>query len=80
LAKQVDVVREVVAELAPGVPVHGAFCFVEGDLPMLGTPEIRGFPLLHRRLLAKRLNASGPLSAEAVAALATGLADRFPPA
>jgi len=36
----------------PDGRVHGAFCFVEGDLPLLGTPEIRGFPLLHRRLLA----------------------------
>jgi len=54
---------------------HGA-----GELALLGTPEIRGFPLLRRRLLAKRLNAAGPLTADAVAALATALADRFPPA
>ena len=33
-----------------------------------------------RRLLAKRLNAAGPLDAAAVAALAAALADRFPPA
>jgi hypothetical protein len=80
LAKQVDAVAAAVAELAPGTPVHGAFCFVEGELPLLGTPEIRGFPLVHRRLLAKRLNATGPLTAGAIAALATALADRFPPA
>jgi hypothetical protein len=37
-------------------------------------------PLLHRRLLAKRLNARGPLATDAIVALATALADRFPPA
>jgi hypothetical protein len=80
LAKQVEAVAQLVAELAPGTPVHGAFCFVEGDLPLLGTPEIRGFPLLHRKLLAKRLNADGPLAPEAVAAVADALAARLKPA
>jgi hypothetical protein len=80
LATQVEAVAAVVAELSPGTSVHGAFCFVEGELPLLGTPAIRGFPLLHRRLLAKRLNASGPLAGETVHALAAALADRFPPA
>ncbi len=60
--------------------MQGAFCFVEGELPLLGTPEIRGFPLLHRRLLAKRLNAAGPLAADTVAALADALAARLNPA
>jgi Nuclease-related domain len=80
LAKQVAAVEAAVAELAPGTPVHGAFCFVDGELPLVGTPEIKGFPLLHRRLLAKRLNADGPLDSAAVSALVAALADRFPPA
>jgi nuclease-like protein len=80
LAKQVEIVAAALTELAPETAVHGAFCFVEGELPLFGTPEIRGFPLLHRRLLAKRLNARGALSGEAVSALAEALADRFPSA
>jgi hypothetical protein len=42
--------------------------------------ERRSFDLLHRRLLAKRLDANGTLDAAAVATIATSLADRFPPA
>jgi Nuclease-related domain len=80
LAKQVAAVEAMVAELTPGTRVHGAFCFVEGELPLVGTPEIKGFPLLHRRLLAKRLNADGPLDTAAVSTIAAALADRFPPA
>jgi Nuclease-related domain len=80
LAKQVAAVQAAVAELASGPPVHGAFCFVEGELPLLGTQQIKGFELLHRRALAKRVNADGPLDAAAVAAIAAALADRFPPA
>jgi Nuclease-related domain len=77
LAKQVAAVRDAVADIAPGTPVHGAFCFVQGDLPLLGTPQIKGFELLHRRLLAKRLNATGPLDGASVARIAAALADRF---
>jgi hypothetical protein len=77
LAKQVEAVAGLVAEIAPGTAVHGVFCFVEGELPLIGTPEIRGFPLLHRRALAKRLNASGPLAPDAITALADALATRL---
>jgi hypothetical protein len=80
LARQVDAVATLVDELAPGTPVHGAICFVEGDLPLLGTPAIRGFPLLHRRSLAKRLNAGGPLTSATVDGLAEVLAARLPAA
>ena len=80
LMRQVETVRAVIDEIAPGTPVHGAFCFVDGDVPLLGTREIRGLPILNRRSLAKRLGADGPVTDEAVAALATALADRFPPA
>jgi hypothetical protein len=80
LAKQVEAVETAVAQVAPGTTVHGAFCFVEGDLPLLGTPEIRGFPLLNRRGLAKRLDAAGPLATDVIATAAAALADRFPSA
>jgi hypothetical protein len=52
--------------------------------PALSTRVGRGMsrplPLRHRRLLAKRLNARGPLTTDAIVALATALADRCPPA
>jgi hypothetical protein len=93
LAKQVKLVTPVVAALGPdggdkagpgagnaGVPVRGALCFVQGDLPMLGTRSINGFPLLHRRSLPKKLNADGPLTVDGIAALTEVLARAFPPA
>jgi hypothetical protein len=80
LAKQVELVRATIADVSDSAPVHGAFCFVEGDLPSLRTLSINGFPLLHRRSLAKRLNATGPLPAERVAALGAALSERFPSA
>jgi hypothetical protein len=80
LAKQVDRVQAVVNQLVPDAPVQGAFCFVDGDLPLLGTLRINGFPLLQRRSLVKRLNAGGPLTIDAIAALTEALIPAFPPA
>lgn len=80
LAGQVALVAETVARTAPGTPVHGCFCFVDADLPLLGTPSIAGFPVLHRRALARRLNADGPLSRDAIAQIARELAHVFGPA
>jgi hypothetical protein len=80
LAKQVELVKPVVHALQPDVPVRGAFCFVQGDLPLLGTLSITGFPLLHRRSLPKKLNANGRLTLDGIVALAENLAHRFPPA
>jgi nuclease-like protein len=65
LAKQIELVAPVAAAVLPDVPVRGAFCFVQGDLPLLRTLSINGFPLLHRRSLLKRLNAGGPLGSTA---------------
>jgi hypothetical protein len=73
-------VEAVVEEIRPGVRVRAAFCFVEGDLQLLGTPPVRDCHVLHRRSLTRRLNRRGPLSAEDTVALATELAVRFPPA
>jgi hypothetical protein len=93
LAKQVELVKPIVATVmldtagvatergrSADIPVRGAFCFVEGDLPLLGTLSIAGFPLLHRRSLPKKLNADGPLTVESVAMLTEALARAFPPA
>lgn len=80
LAKQVGLVSSVVAEMAPSVPVHGALCFVDADLPMVGTLSFNGYPLLYPKALAKRMRADGPLDAEQLRAVAAGLARGFPPA
>ena len=82
LARQVELVRDAVTEVAPGipahdVPVHGALCFVEADLPLVRTLTFDGYPLLYPRGLAKRLNAGGPLAAEVVLTLGAKLAERF---
>jgi hypothetical protein len=78
LERLVTLVDASVRGVAPAVQVHGAFCFVEGELPLLGTPVIRGFPLVHRRSLAKRLNADGPLTVDELLPLAAALAAAFP--
>jgi len=80
LAKQVALVKAVMAEVAPDVPVHGALCFVDSDLPAFGTLTFKSFPLLYPKRLAKRINAGGPLAADQARSLATELALRFPSA
>lgn len=74
LARQVALVEAAVA----GVPVHGAFCLVDADLPLVGALTFRGYPLLYRRKLANNLNAPGPLATETVRELATVIAASFP--
>lgn len=80
LAKQVTRVEAAIAELAPDVPVRGALCFVDADLPMLGKLSFNGYPLLYPKALAKRINQSGPVDAEKVRALAAAVAQQFPSA
>jgi hypothetical protein len=77
LAKQVQLVTARVGDHAP---VHGALCFVRADLPLLRTLKFRGYPLLYRKRLAKRLNSRGSLSPERIRQVAARLADEFPPA
>jgi hypothetical protein len=67
-------------EVAPGVPVCGALCFVEAELPLLRILTFDGYPLLRPKQLAKRISAEGPLSAEQAHAIAGRLAERFPSA
>ena len=80
LAKQVALVEAVMRELAPGVPVRGALCFVDADLPLVGNLSFNGYPLLYPKRLAKRINADGPLAADRVRELAVAVAQRFPSA
>jgi hypothetical protein len=80
LAKQVDLVSAAIADVDSLVPVHGCFCFVDSELPVLGTPSIHGFTIFGRKGLAKQLNASGALPADRTATLAAALAERFPSA
>jgi hypothetical protein len=60
--------------------VQGVLCFTIADLPLLGTLKMRGHLLLHRKALAKRLNASGALQPPAIEALANSLAAALPSA
>jgi hypothetical protein len=87
LAKQVAVVQAALADAALDIPVGGCLCFVppegmasDSGLPLLRTLEIKGYPLYYPRRLAKRLNASGPLTAEQVERVQAELARRLPPA
>jgi hypothetical protein len=60
------------------VPPHSGLCFVEAELPMLGTLTLNGFPLLHAKSLAKRINAAGRVTSDDVRAVAAELATRVP--
>jgi hypothetical protein len=80
LARQVDAVQLVMSELGIAFPVHGAFCFVDSELPTFGTLSFRGYPLLYPRGLARRIKARGPCEPELVHAVAAHLSRRFPAA
>lgn len=81
LARQVEAVRTELDALGHGdVPITGVLCFTEADFPLFDRMQIDGYLLRHRRALAKELNASGPLTAQAIDSLARSLSARFPPA
>lgn len=80
LAKQVELVADAIADVDLEVPVRGCFCFVDTELPLLGTRSIRGFSILGRKGLAKQLNTAGTLTDDDAAMLAAVLAERFHPA
>jgi hypothetical protein len=80
LTKQVDLVKTVLAETAPGIPVQGAVAFMGDGLPALGKLSFKGYPIRYPKQLAKLLNADGELTPEMVRALAIELARRFPAA
>lgn len=78
LQRQVELVRTSLAERAATVPVNGALCFVDADLPMFGTQTFRGYPILYVKALAKRINRPGPVPIEQTGPIAADLARRFP--
>jgi hypothetical protein len=81
LDRQVSAVHDALeANNHAGVPVQGVLCFTTADLPLLGTLKMRGHLLVHRKALAKRLNASGPLQPPVIDALARTLAVALPSA
>ena len=80
LGRQVAVIRSAVAESGFDVPVQGALCFVDAELPLLGGRRFRGFPLAYPRGLARRIKAGRGLSPEQVRTIAGYLASRFPAA
>jgi Nuclease-related domain len=80
LTRQVDTVQAVVADVAPEVPLHGALCFVDAELPLLIKLTFNGYPLLYPKALAKRINVAGPLAPEKVQGVAAMLAERLPSA
>jgi hypothetical protein len=78
LARQVAVVEAAMPAIAPGVPVRGALCFADADLPTFGKLSFSGYSLLYPKALAKRINAEGPVTAEGVREVAARLAQQFP--
>jgi hypothetical protein len=77
LAKQVALVTNVVRRVGADVCVGGCLCFVDGELPMFGTPTIGGFSIVGSKGLAKKLKAAGPISVGTVAILSDALAEHF---
>jgi hypothetical protein len=80
LGRQVHAVEAAMSELTVALPVHGAFCFVDAELPALGTLTFRGYPLLTPRRLAGRIKARGRAEPELVHAVAVHLSTRLPAA
>jgi hypothetical protein len=81
LDRQIQAVREIIEATGDQpVSVRGALCFTKADLPLLRTVEMRGYILLYRKALAKRLVAPGPLTADRCHGLAASLSTCLRPA
>jgi hypothetical protein len=80
LVKQVELVIAAVADVGLDAPVHGCFCFVDSELPLIGTPSINGFTIFGRKGLARQLNRAGSLASDGAATLVAALSERFPTA
>ena len=77
---QVKVVRQTLAGIARGVPVLGALCFVDAELPLIGKLTLRGYPIWYPRGLARQINRSGEVQPALLAQLAEILTSRLPAA
>lgn len=80
LGEQVAIVTEIVRRVDPAVPVHGAFCFPQADLPLLRELRCGDYRLLWRKQLVKHLRSAGPVLPEQAAAAAGELALCLPAA
>lgn len=81
LARQVATVTTVLEDLGTPPRVHGALCFVDGDLPPGQRLTFEGWHVLDAERLARRINNSEPhLQPESVREMADELARHFPPA
>ncbi len=83
LARQQEVVRSVLTETIPEMPVHACFCFLNpagqsSSLPPFRTLSVNGFPLFRPRKLSKRLNVPGALSEVSRREVAELLVAAFP--
>lgn len=78
LAGQVELIKTFVTRSGLDVPVRGCLCFVDAEWPTLGKPAaIDALHIFWPRLLAKTLNAGGPLTPEGAAHLVALLESRF---
>ena len=71
-------IRQAMAEIDPDVPVRGAFCFIDTDMPVFRQLSVRGYPLRWRKGMAKLLEHDGPVLPEHIAWLTRELGARFP--
>jgi hypothetical protein len=78
LARQVEMIRGMLAELHMEVPVRGALCFVDAELPLFRTLTIEGYLVTRPRRLARRINEKGKLVWPELPGLASALAARLP--
>jgi hypothetical protein len=72
--------RQMIDVAVPAGHAPVLLCFTVADLPLLGTLQVRGHLLLHRKPLVRRLRAEGPLAPSAIDALARVLAAALPSA
>lgn len=77
LEAQLEVVRSI---LPAGTPRHGTLCFLDAEMPLLGTLRLRGHAILRPKGLARRVNADGPLKPARIDAIVRELAGALPAA
>jgi hypothetical protein len=77
LDRQVVLVRTAMQPISPQTPTRGALCFLDTDLPLIGTLTFSGYPLLYPKRLAKRINRADPTYVATVSETATALASIF---
>lgn len=78
--RQVAIVVVALAEVGPAASVHGALCFVSGELPVLRALKVQGVSVLSPKRLAKEISAGGGRDAAGVEEVWRSLARRFPEA